>query len=72
MVATLNQPQYKPWPMEEQVAAIWVAVNGYLDEVPTDQVPRFQEELRECLRTEGKVCADPRHRRPRWRRLEDR
>ena len=24
--------QYKPWPMEEQVAAIWVAVNGYLDE----------------------------------------
>jgi F-type H+/Na+-transporting ATPase subunit alpha len=53
MVATLNQPQYKPWPMEEQVVAIWVAVNGYLDEVPTDQVPRFQEELREYLRTEG-------------------
>jgi F-type H+/Na+-transporting ATPase subunit alpha len=53
MVATLNQPQYKPWPMEEQVVAIWVAVNGYLDEVPADQVPRFQEELREYLRTEG-------------------
>jgi F-type H+-transporting ATPase subunit alpha len=57
MVATLNQPQYKPWPMEEQVVAIWVAVNGYLDEVPTDQVPRFQEELREYLRTEGKGYA---------------
>ncbi len=55
MVATLNQPQYKPWPMEEQVVAIWVAVNGYLDEVPSDQVPRFQEELREYLRTEGKA-----------------
>jgi F-type H+-transporting ATPase subunit alpha len=55
MVATLNQPQYKPWPMEEQVAAIWVAVNGYLDEVPADQVPRFQEELREHLRTEGEI-----------------
>jgi F-type H+/Na+-transporting ATPase subunit alpha len=55
MVATLNQPQYKPWPMEEQVIAIWVAVNGYLDEVPSDQVPRFQEELREYLRTEGKA-----------------
>jgi F-type H+-transporting ATPase subunit alpha len=53
MVATLNQPQYRPWPVEEQVVAIWVAVNGYLDEVPTDQVPRFQEELREYLRTEG-------------------
>src|SRR5215208_3401800 len=55
MVATLNQPQYKPWPMEEQVAAIWVAVNGHLDEVPVDQVPRFQEELRERLRTEGEI-----------------
>jgi F-type H+-transporting ATPase subunit alpha len=55
MVATLNQPQYKPWPMEEQVAAIWVAVNGFLDEVPVDQVPRFQEELREHLRTEGEI-----------------
>jgi F-type H+-transporting ATPase subunit alpha len=55
MVATLNQPQYKPWPMQEQVVAIWVAVNGYLDEVPTDQVPRFQEELREYLRTEDAI-----------------
>ena len=55
MVATLNQPQYKPWPMEEQVVAIWVAVNGHLDEVPVDEVPRFQEELREYLRTDGAV-----------------
>ncbi|HEU4943301.1 MAG TPA: F0F1 ATP synthase subunit alpha [Gaiellaceae bacterium] len=55
MVATLNQPQYRPWPVEEQVVAIWVAVNGYLDEVPTDQVPRFQEELREYLRTDAEI-----------------
>ena len=55
MVATLNQPQYRPWPVEEQVVAIWVAVNGYLDEVPTEQVPRFQEELREYLRTDGEI-----------------
>jgi F-type H+/Na+-transporting ATPase subunit alpha len=55
MVATLNQPQYHPWPMEEQVVAIWVGVHGHLDEVPTAQVPRFQEELREYLRTEGSI-----------------
>ena len=55
MVATLNQPQYQPWPMEEQVVAIWIAVNGYLDDVPTDQVPRFHEELREYLRTDGTI-----------------
>jgi len=55
MVATLNQPQYAPWPMEEQVAALYAGVNGYLDDIPTDQVPRFQEELREFLRTEAGV-----------------
>jgi F-type H+/Na+-transporting ATPase subunit alpha len=53
MVATLNQPQYQPWPVEEQVVAIWVAVNGHLDDIPTSQVSRFQGELREYLRTEG-------------------
>jgi F-type H+-transporting ATPase subunit alpha len=55
MVATLNQPQYAPWPMEEQVVAIWAGVNGFLDDIPTAQVPRFQDELREYLRTEGGI-----------------
>ena len=57
MVATLNQPQYSPWPMEEQVVAIWAGINGYLDEVPTPQVPRFQDELREHMRTEESLLA---------------
>src|SRR5205809_3628805 len=55
MVATLNQPQYSPWAMEEQVVALYVGVNGYLDEIPTAQVPRFQEELRDFLRAEGTI-----------------
>jgi F-type H+-transporting ATPase subunit alpha len=55
LVATLNQPQYQPWPVEEQVVAIYAGVNGYLDDIPTDQVPRFQEELREYLRAEGTI-----------------
>jgi F-type H+-transporting ATPase subunit alpha len=55
MVATLNQPQYQPWALEEQVAAIFAGNEGFLDEIPTDQVQRFQEELREHLRTEGSV-----------------
>ncbi len=58
MVATLNQPQYEPWPVEEQVVAIWAAVNGHLDEVPTADVSRFQGELREYLRTEGAVLKE--------------
>jgi F-type H+/Na+-transporting ATPase subunit alpha len=55
MVATLNQPQYKPWPVEEQVVAIYTGINGYLDDVPVEDVPRFQDELRERLRTEGTI-----------------
>jgi F-type H+/Na+-transporting ATPase subunit alpha len=55
LVATLNQPQYQPWPVEEIVAAIWVGVNGYLDDIPTADVPRFQAELRESLRAEGSI-----------------
>jgi F-type H+/Na+-transporting ATPase subunit alpha len=57
MVATLNQPQYEPWRLEEQVVAIHAGVNGYLDTVPVPQVPRFHAELREHLRTEESILA---------------
>ena len=57
MVATLNQPQYAPWPTEEQVVALYAGTQGYLDEIPTAQVPRFHDELRELLRTEGTIYA---------------
>ena len=55
MIATLNQGQYSPWPMEEQVVAIYAGIHGHLDQVPVAQVPRFQDELRESLRTEKSV-----------------
>jgi len=58
MVATLNQPQYDPWPTEEQVTALYAGVNGYLDPIPVPQVPRFQDELREHLRAERSILAD--------------
>ncbi len=55
LVATLNQPQYAPWPFEEQVAAIWSATNGFLDKVDVADVPRFNAEMIDALRAEGKV-----------------
>ncbi len=55
MVATLNQPQYAPWPLEEQVIAIFAGIQGLLDDIPPGQVPRFQEELRESLRSDGSI-----------------
>src|SRR5690348_9153951 len=55
LVATLNQPQYSPWSMEEQVVVIWAATNGYLDDIPTPEVQRFDEELVTQLRAEGSI-----------------
>ncbi|MEX2102986.1 MAG: F0F1 ATP synthase subunit alpha [Gaiellaceae bacterium] len=55
MVATLNQPQYQPWPVEEQVVAIFAGIQGYLDDIPPADVPRFQDELREFLQTEESI-----------------
>jgi F-type H+/Na+-transporting ATPase subunit alpha len=55
MVALLNQPQYQPWPMEDQVAALYAGVNGHLDDIPVADVSRFAEELIEHLRAEGTI-----------------
>jgi F-type H+-transporting ATPase subunit alpha len=44
--------------MEEQVAALFAGVNGYLDDVPVSQAPRFQDELREHLRSEEAIYAE--------------
>jgi F-type H+-transporting ATPase subunit alpha len=55
MVATLNQPQYSPWPMEEEVVALWVASNGFLDEIPVEDVPRYQDDLRQTMRANREV-----------------
>jgi F-type H+-transporting ATPase subunit alpha len=63
MVATLNQPQYEPWPVEEQVVAIFAGTRGYLDDIPTEQTPRFQDELREYLRSEESICKEIRETR---------
>jgi F-type H+-transporting ATPase subunit alpha len=55
MVATLNQPQYQPWPVEEQVVALWVASQGFLDDIPVSDVARFQDDLRQALRADKEI-----------------
>jgi F-type H+-transporting ATPase subunit alpha len=46
----LKQPQYSPLPVEEQVAIIYAGINGYMDDVPADQVVAFARALRDYLR----------------------
>ena len=52
-VATLNQPAYAPWPVEEQVAIIYAANQGFLDQIPVEKVPEANEALRLELRDNG-------------------
>jgi F-type H+-transporting ATPase subunit alpha len=58
LVAVLNQRQYDPWPVEEQVVAIYAGVNGYLDSIPVVDVPRFLDELRDHMRAEETILKE--------------
>jgi F-type H+-transporting ATPase subunit alpha len=41
----LKQPQFHPLPFEKQVAIIWVATNGYLDDVETAKIGQFETDF---------------------------
>ncbi|MBX9471165.1 F0F1 ATP synthase subunit alpha [Microcella sp.] len=46
----LKQPQYSPYPVEEQVVSIWAGTKGKLDTIDVDDVLRFESELLDHLR----------------------
>jgi F-type H+-transporting ATPase subunit alpha len=45
LTATLRQPQFAPVPVERQVAILWAATNGHLDDVETAKVGEFEAEF---------------------------
>jgi F-type H+-transporting ATPase subunit alpha len=54
----LKQPQYSPYPVEDQVVSIWAGTNGKLDEVPVPDVLRFERELLDYLGRNTSVLSD--------------
>jgi F-type H+-transporting ATPase subunit alpha len=50
LVELLKQPQYDPFPVEDQVVSIWAGSNGYLDDVPLEDVARFEHDFLENLK----------------------
>jgi F-type H+-transporting ATPase subunit alpha len=50
MIELLKQPQYAPMPVEEQVAVLFAGVEGFVDDLPTDSLRRFEQGLRDYLR----------------------
>jgi F-type H+-transporting ATPase subunit alpha len=60
----LKQPQYQPLPVEEQVAAIYAGVRGYLDRIPVEAVTRFEHGLLALIRSQhGGVLKEIREKR---------
>jgi F-type H+-transporting ATPase subunit alpha len=55
LVELLKQRQYSPFPMEEQVVSIFAGTSGLLDDVPVEDIRRFESELLEQLRRDGKI-----------------
>jgi F-type H+/Na+-transporting ATPase subunit alpha len=45
LVELLKQPQYSPLPVERQVVVVWAGNEGFLDDVPVEDVGRFEEEF---------------------------
>jgi F-type H+-transporting ATPase subunit alpha len=50
LVELLKQPQYSPFPVEEQVVSIWAGTTGQLDDVPVEDIRRFESEFLDYLR----------------------
>jgi len=45
LVELLKQPAYSPYPVERQVVSVWAGTEGYLDDVPVEDVRRFETEF---------------------------
>ncbi|GAA1544081.1 F0F1 ATP synthase subunit alpha [Kribbella lupini] len=55
LVELLRQPQYSPYPVEEQTVSIWAGTTGKFDDVPVEDVLRFEREFLDYLRRDSKV-----------------
>ena len=44
-VEVLKQPEFSPVPVEKQVAILYALVNGHLDDVPVQDITRFESEF---------------------------
>jgi F-type H+/Na+-transporting ATPase subunit alpha len=49
LVELLKQPQYSPFPVERQVVSVWAGTEGYLDDVPIEDIRRFETDFLDDL-----------------------
>ncbi|GHF13475.1 MULTISPECIES: F0F1 ATP synthase subunit alpha [Streptomyces] len=54
MVELLKQAQYAPYSTEDQVVSVWAGTTGKMDDVPVEDIRRFERELLDYLHREHK------------------
>ncbi len=52
LVEALNQDERDPWPIENQVAAIYSGTGGYLDRIKVERIREFHEMMLQRLHSE--------------------
>lgn len=57
LMALLKQPQASPYSVAQQVVSIWAGTNGFLDDIPVNEVARFERELLDYLGSNTDVLA---------------
>ncbi|WBB66718.1 F0F1 ATP synthase subunit alpha [Micromonospora sp. WMMD812] len=50
LVELLKQPNYSPYPVQEEVVSVWAGTEGKLDDVPVGEIRRFESEFLQYLR----------------------
>ncbi|GAB3859263.1 F0F1 ATP synthase subunit alpha [Micromonospora andamanensis] len=50
LVELLKQPNYSPYPVQDEVVSVWAGTEGKLDDVPVGEVRRFETQFLEHLR----------------------
>jgi F-type H+/Na+-transporting ATPase subunit alpha len=58
LVELLKQPQYSPYPVNEQIVSVWAGTTGLLDDIPVGDIRRFESELLDHLRHHRKDLLD--------------
>ena len=58
VVEVLKQPQYQPMPVEQQIMIIFAVTNGFLDDVPVDEIKAWEEGFRAFMSAEHPDLAE--------------
>ncbi|MEH0109261.1 F0F1 ATP synthase subunit alpha [Tersicoccus sp. MR15.9] len=55
LMELLKQKQYSPFPVEDQVVSIWAGTTGHLDDIPVNEINRFEREFLDHLRRKESI-----------------